>query len=42
MRPTAGSFAAFYSLAVRRFADTRKFRRAERDEIEAFIARSAG
>jgi predicted nucleotidyltransferase len=31
-----GAFAAFASLAARRFADTRKFRDAERDEVQAF------
>lgn len=34
-----GEFARFYSLAYRRFADTRKFREAERRELEEFIAR---
>lgn len=32
-----GTFAAFASLAARRFADTRKFREAERREIEDFL-----
>jgi predicted nucleotidyltransferase len=32
-----GAFAAFASLAARRFADTRKFRDAERREVEAFV-----
>lgn len=31
-----GAFAAFASLAARRFADTRKFRDAERGEVEAY------
>jgi predicted nucleotidyltransferase len=31
-----GAFAAFASLAARRFADTRKFRAAEREEVQAF------
>lgn len=34
-----GEFARFHSLAYRRFADTRKFREAERRELEEFIAR---
>lgn len=34
-----GTFARFHSLAHRRFADTRKFRSAEREEIRAFLAR---
>ncbi len=34
-----GEFARFHSLAYRRFADTRKFREAERREIEDFVAR---
>ena len=34
-----GEFACFASLAVRRYADTRKFREAERDEIRDFVAR---
>lgn len=34
-----GEFARFHSLAFRRFADTRKFREAERRELEEFIAR---
>ena len=33
-----GAFAAFASLAVRRFADTRKFRDAERRGVQDFIA----
>lgn len=32
-----GTFAAFASLAARRFADTRKFRDAERREIRNFL-----
>jgi predicted nucleotidyltransferase len=35
-----GEFARFASLAARRFADTRKFRDAERHELRDFIARS--
>lgn len=35
-----GAFARFSSLAARRFADTRKFRDAERDAIEDFLDRS--
>jgi predicted nucleotidyltransferase len=35
-----GTFAAFASLAARRFADTRKFRDAEHRELHAFIAAS--
>jgi predicted nucleotidyltransferase len=31
-----GTFAAFASLAARRFADTRKFRDAEREDVQAF------
>lgn len=34
-----GTFARFHSLAHRRFADTRKFRSAEREEIRTFLAR---
>jgi hypothetical protein len=37
-----GAFAAFASLAARRFADTRKFRDAERRELDAFIAANRG
>jgi len=37
----SSTFAQFTSLAVRRFADARKFRDAEREEIRAFI-RAAG
>ena len=39
-----GAFAAFASLAARRFADTRKFRDAERGEVREFLrtARGAG
>lgn len=33
-----GEFARFASLAARRYADTRKFREAERDAIRDFIA----
>ena len=33
----SGTFARFASLAARRFADTRKFRDAEREAIRAFI-----
>jgi len=36
-----GEFGRFASLAARRYADTRKFRVAERDELREFIARSA-
>jgi predicted nucleotidyltransferase len=32
-----GAFAAFASLAARRFADTRKFRDGEREEVQAFV-----
>jgi predicted nucleotidyltransferase len=35
-----GEFARFASLAARRYADTRKFRDAERNEVRDFIARS--
>jgi hypothetical protein len=35
-----GQFAQFVSLAARRFADTRKFRQFERDEVRAFVSRS--
>jgi predicted nucleotidyltransferase len=35
-----GEFARFASLAARRYADTRKFRDAERHELRDFIARS--
>lgn len=38
----AGAFATFVSLAARRFADTRKFRDAERREVRAFIATDRG
>jgi len=34
-----GEFARFASLAVRRFADTRKFRVAEREAIREYVAR---
>jgi len=37
-----GAFATFASLAARRFADTRKFRDAERGELDAFIAATSG
>ena len=36
---TSGEFARFWSLAARRYADTRKFRVAEREEIRDFVAR---
>ncbi len=36
-----GEFARFASLAVRRYADTRKFRVSERDEVRDFVIRSA-
>jgi predicted nucleotidyltransferase len=36
-----GEFARFCSLAARRYADTRKFRVAERDAIRDFVARRA-
>jgi len=36
-----GEFARFASLAARRYADTRKFRDAERSELRDFIARSS-
>lgn len=32
-----GEFARFHSLAVRRFADTRKFRATEREVIRSFV-----
>ena len=35
-----GEFARFASLAARRYADTRKFRDAERHELRDFVARS--
>lgn len=35
-----GEFARFASLAVRRYADTRKFRELERREIRDFVSRS--
>lgn len=35
-----GTFARFGSLAMRRYADTRKFREMERQEVEEFLARS--
>jgi len=38
----SGAFTEFTSLAVRRFADTRKFREAEREHIRAFVDRAAG
>lgn len=34
-----GAFARFASLAARRFADTRKFRDAEAEEVREFLAR---
>jgi predicted nucleotidyltransferase len=37
-----GAFAAFASLAARRFADTRKFRAAERDEVREFLRTARG
>ena len=37
-----GAYATFASLAARRFADTRKFREAERREIRDFIATARG
>jgi len=37
-----GEFARFASLAVRRYADTRKFREMERREIQDFIERVPG
>ncbi|MGH7570800.1 MAG: type VII toxin-antitoxin system MntA family adenylyltransferase antitoxin [Gemmatimonadota bacterium] len=37
----SGAFARFCSLAVRRYADTRKFRLAEREEVLDFIGRTA-
>ena len=37
----AGSLARFRSLAARRFADTPKFRDAEREEIRQFVRRRA-
>ena len=37
-----GAFATFASLAARRFADTRKFRDAERRELRDFIATAKG
>ena len=36
---TPARFNAFYSLAARRFADTKKFRDAERDWIEKVVSR---
>lgn len=35
-----GEFSRFASLAARRYADTRKFRVSERDEVRDFITRS--
>lgn len=35
-----GEFSRFVSLAARRYADTRKFRVSERDEVRDFVARS--
>lgn len=37
-----GEFARFASLAVRRYADTRKFRAMQRREIQDFIDRMKG
>jgi len=37
---TPGEFARFASLAARRYADTRKFRDAERRELRDFVARA--
>jgi predicted nucleotidyltransferase len=39
---TPSEFACFYSLAARRFADTKKFRDAERDWIRGAAARREG
>lgn len=36
-----GEFARFASLAIRRFADTRKFRATERDVIRDWVARGS-
>lgn len=36
---SAGEFARFASLAIRRFADTRKFRVSEREAIRDYVAR---
>jgi len=36
-----GEFTRFASLAARRYADTRKFRVSERDEVRDFVTRSA-
>ncbi|MEX2156163.1 MAG: hypothetical protein WD773_04930 [Gemmatimonadales bacterium] len=36
-----GEFTCFASLAARRYADTRKFRVSEREEVRAFVRRSA-
>jgi predicted nucleotidyltransferase len=36
-----GEFTRFVSLSARRYADTRKFRVSERDEVRDFITRSA-
>ena len=38
---TAGELAEFVSLAIRRFADTRKFREAERAVIRDVVARGS-
>ncbi|MGH7672177.1 MAG: nucleotidyltransferase domain-containing protein, partial [Gemmatimonadales bacterium] len=35
-----GEFSRFASLAARRYADTRKFRVSERDEVRDFVTRS--
>jgi hypothetical protein len=37
-----GAFARFASLAARRFADTRKFRAAEHEQIAEFVRGTAG
>lgn len=36
-----GEFTRFTSLAARRYADTRKFRVSERDEVRDFVTRSS-
>lgn len=36
-----GEFGRFASLAARRYADTRKFRVSERDEVRDFVTRSS-
>lgn len=35
-----GAFARFWSLAARRYADTRKFREAERERVREFVDRT--